>query len=383
MKQFLSVIMKPTLNCNAHCRHCYHRPDECSDVVMDIKTVDRVTRLVHDEYDSARYIWNGGEPLLAGEKFYKKAIAIQKDVYGKSVSRCGNTIQTNGLLLNQRFMEFCRDARINVGISFEGGFDEGLRPDIDKKVIESDLSMLVRKQHMFSIVSNIHAGNIDRMDDIYEYFRNRGISFYFSPVLRMGGAADHPEMLPDPDVYADKCIELFDRWILDKDTDIPVLPFYQYARASVTGPNVSDCAHSSCLTRWMCVYPNGDVYPCAKPCPDSYRMGNINEVGSVSELFDSDGFRNILLDSIARRKKCADCPIFDQCAGGCTIDAMADGDVTENGGFSCRVYRKLFPHIRDTIQEILDTKPDMSKYNRFIRDIVVGKLTNPNVYLPV
>ena len=70
MKQFLSVIMKPTLNCNAHCRHCYHRPDERSDMVMDLKTVDRVTRLVRKEYDSARYIWNGGEPLLAGEKFY-------------------------------------------------------------------------------------------------------------------------------------------------------------------------------------------------------------------------------------------------------------------------------------------------------------------------
>ena len=139
MKPFLSVIMKPTLSCNAHCRHCYHRPSECDGTVMDVSTAENVIRMVRAEYDSARYMWTGGEPLLAGERFFRKVYACQKEAYGKAIGRCGNTIQTNGLLLNPRFMEFCRDSRINVGVSFEAGYDRGLRPDIDRAKVESRL----------------------------------------------------------------------------------------------------------------------------------------------------------------------------------------------------------------------------------------------------
>ena len=100
MKPFLSVVMKPTLSCNAHCRHCYSHDDGSG--VMDMSVVERTVGMVRAEYDSARYLWTGGEPLLAGERFFKRARACQKEAYGKAIGRCGNTIQTNGLLLTPR-----------------------------------------------------------------------------------------------------------------------------------------------------------------------------------------------------------------------------------------------------------------------------------------
>ena len=139
--------------------------------------MEKVISLVRAEYDSAWYIWHGGEPLLAGEQFFRKVVSLQKKYYDKAITRCGNTIQTNGTLLKSRFIEFCRENRINLGISYEGGFDGGLRPDIDADRIAEFIAYMVKKGHMFSVTSTVHGGNIDMMSDMYESFKKKGASF--------------------------------------------------------------------------------------------------------------------------------------------------------------------------------------------------------------
>lgn len=380
MKQFITVIVKPTLDCNLQCRHCYHRPSECSKDKMSIETFEKTVKLIGDEYDSTRFIWHGGEPLLLDESFYKKAIAVEKKYYGKNLDRCENTIQTNGTMLKPRFIEFCKGNWINLGVSYEGGFEKGMRPNMDVEHIDKMVEYMVKKKHMFLISATIHGGNVNDMGAIYEKFKGMGASLSFNPVIDLGCANDNPDLHLDADVYAEKSIEMFDRWIHDVDVAIPVLPYYQYILNAINGPNISDCPHASCLGKWVCVYPNGDLYPCGKACPPEFRLGNINEIKSISEIFESDGFGNILSGSIDRREKCKGCEIYDYCNGGCSIDAKADGDITSPNGFSCIVYKKLFLHIQSTLNEIMNVKPDLSQYNRFIKDAIVGKLINPKIY---
>lgn len=383
MYRTLLVIMKPTLRCNLRCRHCYHRPEDCPDDVMSPEVLEQTIRLVREHADSAQYFWHGGEPLLAGDQFFKRALTLQRKYYGKAISRCGNTIQTNGVNLRNRFIEFCRDNRINLGVSYEGHFGADLRPGQDIESLSSTIRYMSKRDHMFSVSATVHGGNVDRMMEMYEEFKKEGVSFVYSPSLRMGCALDDPGLDLDRDVFVRNSIDVFDRWMKDRDTGITVLPFFQYVRSALTQPNISDCAHSSCLMNWICVYPNGDVYPCGKACPDGYRLGNIMDVQSISELFKTDGFRNILIDSVERRSKCKDCDIYDKCMGGCTVDAYFEGDAQSPGGFSCETYKAIFKHIRDAMDDIIANKRDLSEYNRFIRDSIVGKLTNPNIITPL
>ena len=377
MEQFITVIVKPTLDCNIKCRHCYHSTG-CDSTLMDISTFERTVKLVKDSYRFTRFIWHGGEPILAPQSFYKEAFSIEKKYFGKNA--CENTIQTNGSLLNQRFIEFCKSNRVNLGISYEGGFGNGLRPGLDEKYIDSMVEYMVKKQHMFLISATIHGGNIDKIDNIYEKFTGMGASLSLNPVIDLGRAKDNPDLHLDPDMFAERMISLFERWAKDPNVKVPVLPFFPYVITAMDGyANISDCPHASCLTKWICVYPNGDVYPCGKACPPEYRLGNINEVSSIEELFDSDGIRNILIPSIKRRDACKDCSIYQYCNGGCTIDALTDGDATAPGGASCRIYKALFSHIKDFVDDIMATKPDMSGYNGFIKDVVLGKLINPQI----
>jgi uncharacterized protein len=49
----------------------------------------------------------------------------------------------------------------------------------------------------------------------------------------------------------------------------------------------------------------------------------------------------------------------------------------DNGGDSCRMYRGIFSHVKKCVDEVISEKKDLSAYNPFVRDAVLGKLVNP------
>ena len=62
--------------------------------------------------------WHGGEPLLAGLDFYRKAIKLQqKYANGKLIH---NTLQTNGTLLSDDWAHFFKDNGFLIGVSIDG-----------------------------------------------------------------------------------------------------------------------------------------------------------------------------------------------------------------------------------------------------------------------
>lgn len=372
MKPYLSVVVKPTLFCNTDCRHCYHTPQERVSEQISLETLDNLMRMVSEDYEAVWFIWHGGEPLTLKMDFFKKVIELEDKYFGKNHERAGNTVQTNGLNINRRFMAFCRQNMINVGVSYEGPYNHVLRQGDVQKVLD----VLSDKENKYSVSCTICNETASKQLELYHYFRERGTNISFSPVIP-AGCAKCNGTVPDADEYIRNSIETFDEWLYDKDTTIPLIPHYLYVVNYLGEPTPSDCAHTSCLTKWICINPNGDIYPCAKACPKEFRMGNVNEIDSISEAFRSEGFRKILLGSVKRREKCSSCEINDYCNGGCSMDAYHEGCLEDNGNDSCRIYKAIFTHVSGEIRRILDEKPDLSQYNMFVRDAILGKLTNP------
>lgn len=64
------------------------------------------------------FLWQGGEPTLAGLDFYEKAVALQqKYTNGKKIY---NALQTNGVLLDENWCQFLQQHQFLVGLSIDG-----------------------------------------------------------------------------------------------------------------------------------------------------------------------------------------------------------------------------------------------------------------------
>lgn len=60
------------------------------------------------------FTWQGGEPTLAGLDFYRRAVALQQLFAG---NKCiTNSLQTNGVLINDEWAVFLAQHQFLVGI---------------------------------------------------------------------------------------------------------------------------------------------------------------------------------------------------------------------------------------------------------------------------
>ena len=82
----LTVIVKPTHNCNLRCKYCYV-PDSAEQGLMDditlANTIEKTVKYVgkvdgpDNKNPRTHFIWHGGEPLLMGINFFQKIVDIE------------------------------------------------------------------------------------------------------------------------------------------------------------------------------------------------------------------------------------------------------------------------------------------------------------------
>ena len=65
------------------------------------------------------YTFQGGEPTLRGIEFFQKAVAYQKQ-YNKNHVQVHNSLQTNGLAINEEWCEFFKENNFLIGLSVDG-----------------------------------------------------------------------------------------------------------------------------------------------------------------------------------------------------------------------------------------------------------------------
>ena len=99
--------------CNLDCHYCYYRDkSEIYSGSMPKMSEELLEMYIRQYMTGASqqvvsFCWHGGEPLMAGLPFFRKAMELQKKYAGgKEVE---NTLQTNGVLLNDEWCSFFRD----------------------------------------------------------------------------------------------------------------------------------------------------------------------------------------------------------------------------------------------------------------------------------
>nr|VXZ81783.1 Anaerobic sulfatase-maturating enzyme homolog YdeM [Klebsiella pneumoniae] len=71
-----------------------------------------------DPSQNVEFCWQGGEPTLCGLDFFAKVVELQQRYRGNKI--IANSLQTNGILLNDKWARFLRRHGFLVGLSIDG-----------------------------------------------------------------------------------------------------------------------------------------------------------------------------------------------------------------------------------------------------------------------
>src|SRR5262249_30789838 len=113
------IILQPTPYCNINCSYCYlgRRDDRrlMSEDVIEAVREKLFRRLSADSRPSI--VWHAGEPTAAPIRWYEHAYDRLTDVTPR---RASFAMQSNGIALDDRWIDLFRRTNTNVSLSIDG-----------------------------------------------------------------------------------------------------------------------------------------------------------------------------------------------------------------------------------------------------------------------
>lgn len=117
---FSRLVLPITCDCNLNCEYCYvvKRGSRALPFLIGAKAIDFL--MENNPEGGVDLIFTGGEPLLAWEKIKKLIFYARQAAKKRNVKIQTMGFPTNGLLLNEKILHFCKKENIKVAVSVDG-----------------------------------------------------------------------------------------------------------------------------------------------------------------------------------------------------------------------------------------------------------------------
>ena len=362
------VFIKPVgARCNLQCSYCYYTKTN-NIYNPDIKPVmsdETLENCIKQHYlassgDTVLFTWHGGEPLLAGIDFYKKALSIQKKrlPQGKQFL---NGIQTNGTMITKEWCDFFAIHRFIVGISMDGPevFHNAMRRTTNQcGSFEKTLAgyRLLREYGINpEILCAVNSWNVNHPLDVYNFFKMLGANYItFLPVVEKRNSESgevSQESVPAFE-FGLFLSAIFDEWV---KKDIGVVKIQIFEEALRTAFNQE---HSLCIFKERCggvpvIEHNGDFYSCDHFVEKHRPLGTVNE--RCLEYFLNHPAQKAFGDAKWNTLPpyCLRCEVRKMCNGECPKNRFIpspDGDPGLN--YLCEGYKYFFAHCKPFVEAV-------------------------------
>ena len=353
----INVIIKTTNDCNLRCKYCYNSESWQKKERLPIQTFEKLITLLSKDFREICLVWHGGEPTMLGLDYFKQVVEIENSAHQVNGVAIRNSLQTNGTLLDKDWIDFFKKYDFKVGLSFDGKDSDKYRQQ-SQKTLQS-IKLMQEKGLKTSCMAVVADDDYDLIEN-YKYFVDIGCAVEFSYVFMEGGAKDLKGLTKEK--FVDKYIEFIDYWFNDKKgVDVRLIETYI---AMAMGSYFRICSNSSCHGKYLSIYPDGTLYNCGRDNMSKYPFGNIFEINQFSDIYQSQGFKDLVSGSIQRRNICkSTCEFFDECAGGCADCAVTEGKLDTPAKFSCYCFKRIYTHVKQKMQEIKDKNIPLSQLN--------------------
>ncbi|MCC7234487.1 MAG: anaerobic sulfatase maturase [Bryobacterales bacterium] len=350
-----SLLIKPaSALCNLDCTYCFYldrKADPYKEIEHRRMPEETLRRLVDSwmyySYPNSTFAFQGGEPTLAGLPFFEKLVEFQQR-YGRGGQNVSNALQTNGVLLDDRWAEFFHEYNWLIGLSMDGPEEVHDRFRVNKggtgswRQVMRGLETLQRGKAEFNILCVLSQSNVEQPREIYRFFRGLGIDNIQYIPLSEFDAEGRP--LPEtitPSQYGRFLVETFDLWWPERRT-VRIRCFDNLAEG-VAGMKPGACTmHKSCDS-YVVVEYNGDIYPCDFFVEGGWRLGNL-----ITDSWPEVARRAQRMEFASKKAvphpACEQCQWRSLCHGGCPKFRVGRrGDFSDLDYF-CSAYKQMFAH---------------------------------------
>lgn len=363
-----SILIKPaSANCNMECKYCFYKclsshREEYSKGFMKEETLETLVREAIAYADgSLTFAFQGGEPTLAGLDFFQKAVEMQQKYNNKKL-QIENTIQTNGLLIDEKWARFLGEHRFLVGLSLDGPKKmhdryrkDAAGQDTFARIMHS--VQLLEQYHVdYNVVTVVTNDTAKQASFLYKFWKRNHYPFVqFIPCMdeikRQDGTQERSIYAVEPEQYGKFLCELFDLWYADFAVGeaMDIRMFSNLAQMAAGYP-AEECGMNGCCNCYFVVEGDGSVYPCDFYCMDEWKLGTVND-GFV-QMKTSEKAKAFVEASRPVCAACQECPYFSLCRGGCRRwrEPFVDGKPGLNQ--LCSAYRMFFAHTAERMERL-------------------------------
>lgn len=369
---FMTMLKPAGSSCNLDCHYCYYLDKAVQYGGRQAVMSDELLELYIRQYieanavDTVTFCWHGGEPLLLGLDFYRRAMTLQrKYADGKRIE---NTLQTNGTLVTEEWCELFARNNFLVGISLDGPEEihdafrltKGGRPTF-ARVVES-IETFRRCGVEFNTLSVVNRLCEGRGAEIYRFFRDTVRSLYMQFLPAVEHVVDRPgfhrPLIVSPDHegarlaewsvtaegYGRFLCDVFDEWVVS-DVGNYYVQMFDASLAQWCGVQPGVCSMGETCGDALVVEHNGDVYSCDHFVYPEYRLGNIRET-PLAEIYRSARRREF---GLAKRnslpRECLRCAYYFACRGECPKHRFEKGADGFPKNSLCEGLKLYFRHV--------------------------------------
>jgi len=376
------VLAKPSgPACNLDCNYCFYLEKETLfPQASTFKMVPDILESFIKQYiesqptNSVHFTWQGGEPTLLGVPYFEEIIRLQEKHTGDK--QITNAIQTNGVLLDEKWGLFLRKNSFLVGISIDGPqpLHDRYRLGHDGKgtfnQVMAGLNVLKNHHIEFNTLTVVNRSNQDQAGVIYNFLKSIGSTYWqFIPAVertRADGSLAAPHELDDlkltewsveAERYGQFLTTIFKRWVREDVGNIFVQQF-EAALANEMGRPAGVCVWNATCGQALAVEHNGDLYSCDHYVFPEYQLGNIMEMPLLDLVHSPDQQKFGIDKQDGLTQTCLDCDVLHLCHGECPKHRFAEGPNGEKGhNYLCAGYKQFFTSVRPelgVLKELLE-----------------------------
>lgn len=349
----VTAIVKVTENCNYNCRFCYYAYnknsihknmsiDMCKDIIRKV-----VEYNISNNYYICSIIFHGGEPLLRGLDFFDDIINYQhilKKKYPKIVF--DNTIQTNGYLINDDWIDFFKKNNFIVGISLDGDGEQNYH--LSEKKSTDDIIKAYHKMcdlginvGILSVITNKHCNDVVKF---YNFIKNNDIK----KISILPCVNDDGNYTVDNEKLVCFYKNFFDLYF-NSDYQFCVREFDGLIKR-ILGYNARTCknCHRIGCGSFITFDSLGNVFFCDEAYNKDKIICNIKNI-EIIDIFSNENYINKKNECYNfYNENCEKCCIKKICAGDCYRNDITNDEGKRINRF-CEVSNIVYPYIEKKV----------------------------------